>query len=131
VRAVEDLASAIARGDLDVRVIATGWDESLRTPSDDLLYSAARELLTNVAKHAHADSVEVTLERDGGWSRLTVKDDGKGIEPRQIASRVAAGHIGLESQRVRAAAAGGHFRIQPAHPGTIASLELPDSTTGE
>jgi two-component system, NarL family, sensor kinase len=129
--AVEDLARSTSRDDLDVRVVAPGWDESLRMPSDDLLYSAARELLTNVAKHAHANSVEVRLERDRGWSRLTVEDNGRGIDPRQLASRVAAGHIGLMSQRVRAAAAGGHFRIQPGHPGTTASLELPDSTTRE
>lgn len=50
--ALRDLA-ANAQG-ISVAVETDGWDAELRTPADGLLYAAARELLTNVVKHAHA-----------------------------------------------------------------------------
>ncbi|MEV8070647.1 ATP-binding protein [Streptomyces sp. NPDC085995] len=41
--------------------------------------AVASEALTNVARHAHADRVEVVLETDGQAVRLAVTDDGVGI----------------------------------------------------
>ncbi|MYX40448.1 histidine kinase, partial [Streptomyces sp. SID89] len=43
------------------------------------LVAVASEALTNVARHAHADRVEVVLETDGEAVRLAVTDDGVGI----------------------------------------------------
>ncbi|NED74597.1 GAF domain-containing sensor histidine kinase [Streptomyces sp. SID9944] len=43
------------------------------------LVAVASEALTNVARHAHADRVEVVLETDGQAVRLAVTDDGVGI----------------------------------------------------
>ena len=38
-----------------------------------------REALDNVARHAHARQVQITLSRDGAEIVLTVHDDGRGI----------------------------------------------------
>jgi two-component system, NarL family, sensor kinase len=45
--------------------------------SQALLYRAARELLTNIGKHAKASTVSVGLTRDGDRVVLTVDDDGR------------------------------------------------------
>ncbi len=45
-----------------------------------VLYHAVRELLANVAKHAHATSVHVSVRRDGDSLRIRVEDDGVGFE---------------------------------------------------
>jgi signal transduction histidine kinase len=42
------------------------------------VYFAVAELLTNVARHASATRVQVQVGTDGGWLRLTVRDDGRG-----------------------------------------------------
>lgn len=126
-RAMEELTRGIAaRGGLRHQVTVAGWPDDLRTPADDLLYATARELLTNVVKHAGASGIEVGLERAGGRARLTVADDGRGIAPEVMQRRLSEGHIGLASRRIRLEAAGGSLRVAPRSPaGTVAVAELP------
>jgi two-component system NarL family sensor kinase len=126
-RALQELVRTTAeRGDLDITVQPDGWDEQTRTPHDELMYSAAREFLSNVTRHAHARSVRIALQRGGGLIRLTVSDDGVGLPDGVLADKLAKGHIGIAAQRVRIEAAGGRFSVRPGHPGTVAEAELPD-----
>jgi two-component system, NarL family, sensor kinase len=115
------------RSGLRIELVADGWDESSRSADDELLYSAAREFLVNVTKHAQAHSARVSLERDNGHVRLTVADDGRGIDEAVVGRRLAEGHVGVTSQRVRVQAAGGRFSLRAGNPGTIAEVELPDT----
>ena len=93
--------------------------------ADDLMFSAARELLANVTKHAQARSVQVELSRRNGSVLLTISDDGKGIAPGVLEQQLAKGHVGVVSQRVRIEAAGGRFSLRSGSPGTVAQVELP------
>jgi two-component system NarL family sensor kinase len=113
------------RSELDIELVAEDVDESTRSSADYLLYSAARELLTNVTKHAHAHTVKITLQRSDGHIRLTVADDGTGIDERVLEQRLAAGHIGVSSQRVRVMAAGGSFHLGRGERGTVGEVQLP------
>ena len=128
-RALRDLARAAqARGGFAVTLDLDGWPDAMRTPADALLYSAARELLTNVVKHADASTVRVTLARRGAGSHLVVGDDGRGLPAGAKRGGPADGHIGLHSQQLRVAAAGGTLTLTPARPtGTVATLDLPDA----
>jgi signal transduction histidine kinase len=45
-----------------------------------LLFRAVQELLINVAKHAHARQVLISIGRDGDYIRITVVDDGVGFD---------------------------------------------------
>ena len=56
-----------------------------------MIYGVARELLTNVARHAEATTVWLTLRDDGDAVTLDVRDDGVGIDPAVISRRVAEG----------------------------------------
>ena len=47
----------------------------------DALFHIAQEALTNVAKHARATQVTLTLEHDGGELTLAICDNGCGIDP--------------------------------------------------
>ncbi len=103
-----------------------GWDEDSRTPVDNLLYATARELLNNVAKHAHAASAQINLMRDDGCVQLEVIDDGRGIPDDAMRRSVRHGHIGLASHQVRVQAAGGELTVSKVAPsGTVARVELP------
>ena len=79
--------------------------------SQALLYRAARELLTNVGKHADATTVWVELARQDDRVILTVRDDGCGFDPDTVGKALSAGHIGLGSLLARFDAMGGSMRI--------------------
>jgi two-component system, NarL family, sensor kinase len=79
--------------------------------SQALLYRAARELLTNIGKHAKATTVRVGLMRNGDRIVLTIDDDGTGFDSAIVAQYVADGHIGLGSLLARFDAMGGAMDI--------------------
>lgn len=73
-----------------------------------------REVLSNVARHARAGHVDVALAVDGTMVRLTVVDDGVGIDPD------AGRRSGLANLADRAASVGGTFGVGPGpERGTI------------
>jgi len=96
------------------------------------LYRVARESLANVAKHARASTVRVTLETlerpSGGaepWVRLVVADDGVGVDPSRI-DRRAEGHLGLRLLVDRVESLGGELVITSAvGQGTTIRADLP------
>jgi two-component system NarL family sensor kinase len=95
-------------------------------PREALLFSAARELLGNIVKHAGATRVGVHLADTDGWLVLAVGDDGGGFPPERLADRLAEGHVGLASQRVRVEAAGGTMDVATAPgEGTRITIRLP------
>jgi two-component system NarL family sensor kinase len=124
-RALRDLAAATSRGDLTVDVDVDDWPEDARTPVDALLFGAARELISNVVKHADARSAHVSLGIHGDQARLTVADDGNGLVEQVRQQRLGEGHIGLTSQRLRIEAAGGTLTIDADASGTIATVIVP------
>jgi two-component system, NarL family, sensor kinase len=97
-----------SRGDY---VIEADLDDVGKPESAQLLYRAARELLTNVHKHARATTVRVRLARRADRIVLTVSDDGRGFDPSVVERYVAEGHIGLGSLLARFDAMGGSMRI--------------------
>ena len=71
------------------------------------------EALTNVAKHAAADSARVSVRRDGAVLRCEVADDGRGGAD----TTSGTGILGL---RDRAEAAGGTLSlVSPPGRGTV------------
>ena len=86
------------------------------------IYRVAQESLTNVARHAHATSVELSLEPGAASVVLRVIDDGRGIT--EGASQNGRG--GLRGMRERAVLVGGAFVVKPGHRGGVeVRLEVP------
>jgi two-component system, NarL family, sensor kinase len=97
-----------------------------KPPVQYLLYRAARELLSNVVKHARATHVLVRLARDGDCLTLSVIDDGIGFDPVIVDRCIAEGHIGLASLVARAESMGGTLELAPADGGgTRATITAP------
>lgn len=88
------------------------------------LYRITQEALANVAKHAHARTVDVALEVADGRVHLSVADDGRGFTPAERPR--AAGGMGLPGLRERAERFGGTCRVQsqPGH-GTTVTVDIP------
>jgi two-component system NarL family sensor kinase len=111
---------------LAVALDVDDWPADVRTPLDMLLFTAARELVTNVVKHARATRLDVRLALRGDRAELVVADDGVGMAEDLLAARLAEGHIGLQSYRVRLEAADGRLRLVRGRAGgTVATVELP------
>lgn len=96
-------------------------DESLR----ELLFHAARELLLNVIKHAHADCAWVDLEQTHGEVVLTVRDLGSGFVTRERAQDTS---FGLFHLRERLSHVGGQLKIESTPgEGTEVTVRVPAS----
>lgn len=88
-----------------------------------LLFRAAQEALTNVARHAHAAQVVITLGADAEQFVLQVRDDGVGLEPADLAKASSLGLLGI---RERSAALGGSVTVtRNEQGGTTVTVALP------
>jgi two-component system, NarL family, sensor histidine kinase UhpB len=86
-----------------------------------VVYRVAQEALTNVARHAGAEHVELRLDRDDGNAVLCVRDDGRGVRAADLASS-----NGIRGMRERAMLIGARFAIQPRpERGTEVKLTIP------
>lgn len=129
--ALDQLARDVrGRGRIDVDLDVQAWPEQLRTAGDPLLFAAARELVANVVKHAHATRLELRLALQDGRAALRVADDGSGMAGVDLAASLAGGHLGVASRRTRIEAAGGSMAIRPRDPhGTIVEVSVPVTVT--
>ncbi|WOX19962.1 HAMP domain-containing sensor histidine kinase [Streptomyces solicathayae] len=93
---------------------------SLDQQTELVLYRVAQEALTNAARHAEADRVEVSLRHTDGVVVLAVADDGRG-------TGVAREGAGIRGMRERALLIGATLEIasQPK-AGTEIRLTVPD-----
>jgi signal transduction histidine kinase len=71
------------------------------------LYRLCQEGLSNIAKHAGANRVDIQLHYEAGAVELRIQDDGRGFDPEQT----HPGHYGLSMMRERAAAIGATLSI--------------------
>lgn len=81
-------------------------------PSPEVATAAFRvfqEALTNVARHAEAEAVAVSLRLDPAAVCLTVTDDGRGMDPERAAERRTLGLLGM---RERARTLGGTLDLR-------------------
>jgi signal transduction histidine kinase len=84
-------------------------------------YQVAREALANIVRHARATRAEILLQRDAGVARLTVSDNGRGIEP----GARAAGGMGLGGLAERLEFLGGAMRVESSRGMTRLVAEIP------
>lgn len=99
-----------------------GLDEE----AERLVYRAAAEALRNVERHARANRIAVSVERDEAGVQLVVADNGAGFAPEDRERRREEGHVGLSLLEELAARAGGRLDVRSAPgEGTTFELELP------
>jgi signal transduction histidine kinase len=76
-----------------------------------VLYRVTQEALTNVAKHAKATHLWVSLLAENGATELDIRDNGVGFPTNDTAALTRNGHFGLVGMRQRVEMAGGRFDI--------------------
>jgi signal transduction histidine kinase len=94
---------------------------------ESAVYRLVQEALTNVTKHAEANTVGVAVGESDGALQIEVQDDGKGFD-----TEAASQGFGLEGMRERVSLAGGTLSISPRERGTLVSACLPiDASAGD
>ena len=87
------------------------------------IFRIFQEILTNVARHSQASKIRVRLTADDTNVVLEIKDNGRGIQPDQMAG---TGSLGLLGMRERAAALGGKVDIHGQKGrGTTVTVTIP------
>ena len=87
------------------------------------VFRIVQEALTNVIKHAHAQTVEISIAIQAPWLLIRVRDDGVGLPLERL--RALRSH-GLAAMRQRARALGGQWRVdRPPQGGTQIEVRLP------
>jgi signal transduction histidine kinase len=88
----------------------------LTAQSEAVLFRIFQEAMNNVAKHAGANKVTVTLgQTDAGQAFISVEDNGKGFDLLNVSDRVtSAGGLGLRQMRERLENRGGKFDVTTA-----------------
>jgi signal transduction histidine kinase len=79
---------------------------------ESALFRITQEALTNVAKHAQAANVMVSVQVPGEILRLVSSDDGIGFDPAPIIEPAGSRGWGLLTMTERAEAVGGRCRIE-------------------
>lgn len=120
------------REGLVVNLAVFGQEVRLASAVEVGLFRIIQEALHNVSKHARAASARVTLTYGQEQLLLSVRDDGRGFDLREVErGGRAGGHFGLISMRERAELLGGRFEVKSAPgQGTRITLAVP-ITEGE
>ena len=117
-----------ARTDIDCALQLDDVSASLDRDLATAVFRIFQETLTNIARHAEATEVRVTLTDDPGELSLTVQDNGKGIAEDQPSDSKSLGLIGM---RERARAWGGDITFEGVSDrGTTVIVRIP-RTAGE
>lgn len=112
-----------SRTGIECHVSSTLQDTVLDADLNTAFFRIFQETLTNIMRHASATRVDVNSTMEGGRLILTVRDNGRGIQPGEVRDRRSIGLLGMEE---RAALLGGDFQItgEPGR-GTLVTVRIP------
>lgn len=111
--ALEGLATDFrSRSRIACRLTVSGEPHTVTDQGATAVFRIVQESLTNIARHAQAQSASIHLSFDAGQLRLIVQDDGCGFDT--TAALDSSRSLGLFGMQERAAIAGGSLRIVSA-----------------
>ncbi len=132
---LSELAEPLRRNGIDVTV-SVGHLPPASNELFTTVYRVTQEALANIAQHAEATSVSVSLmavrdDHDESSLQLHILDNGVGFNPDKL-DRRAEGHLGLQLLRSRVEGLGGSFSISAIPDGgtsITAAVPLPSRLT--
>lgn len=97
-----------------------GAPDAIDHRAHQALHSVARELFSNVLRHADAKTVRVSVAIDEAALRFRVHDDGRGVAGKRL-----IGGNGLANMRRRLTELGGRLDIEPVERGSSFLATIP------
>jgi signal transduction histidine kinase len=114
------------RHGIRIDLVQDGMDERLAADLEAGVYRIVQEALTNVVRHAQANSCRIYLQRLTNTVVVTIEDDGIGFSVEGLHVGNASRGLGLIGIRERVAQMRGELRLEstPGH-GTRLTIEVP------
>jgi signal transduction histidine kinase len=111
------------RSGIDTDFIVNAHVDTLLPEEATAVFRIVQESLSNIARHAEAKFIDVSLELQDDWLAVEIRDDGKGLHREQETNYDSIGLLGM---RERALAVGGKLSVTSVSgKGTLVSLRLP------
>lgn len=108
------------RTGLEIAVTESGDASGVPGEVETAAFRIVQEALTNVARHANASRVEISVQASPEALHVRVADDGVGLDPDALVGRRSLGVVGM---RERARAQGGALTIEGT-PGRGAAVSV-------
>jgi signal transduction histidine kinase len=120
--AVQDLVAPLAAAGVHVDADISG-DEDASDAAVALVWRVAQESVRNVARHARASRMSLTVRREADLLVLEVVDDGAGFDP---VARAGDEHFGLRAAGSLVREHGGSMEVDSTPgSGTMVRVEVP------
>ncbi len=117
-----------ARTGVRSRLTAFAAVEKLDTAKRTVLFRVAQEALTNVGRHAQANRVEVSIEKQPDCVCMRIQDDGQSFQAERVMRETGSKRLGLLGMRERLEMVGGYFDIESAPgKGTTVQARIPSA----
>jgi len=118
--------SLAERKKLKIQMTAFGGVEALGTAKRTVLFRVAQEALTNVARHAHATQVRMSITEISGAIRMEINDNGKSFHVTKTLAANTNKRLGLLGMKERVEMVGGSLAIESKPgQGTTVRAEIP------
>lgn len=100
--------------------------EHLNMARRTVIYRVVQAALANVAEHAQASQVKLTIRKTADAVRLEIADNGKSFDVTRLQKAKPNEHLGLLGMRERVEMVGGEFSVE-SHPGqgTVVHAQIP------
>ena len=100
--------------------------EKLSSAKRTVLYRVTQEALSNVARHAHASKVGVTIQGLRSSILVQIKDDGRSFDVERLWLSGKRQRLGLLGMRERVEMVGGRFTVESSPgSGTLIQAQIP------
>jgi signal transduction histidine kinase len=112
-------SGATIDSELDLPASVAGH-ENIDGEMQTTIYRLLQEALTNITKHAHANTIRVALKQSEGELSIEVQDDGQGFD-----TNAQSSGFGLLGMNERVGLVGGTLNIRSDSNGTLLAARLP------
>jgi signal transduction histidine kinase len=111
------------RSGIEGKLISAPEETTLDVDGATTVFRIFQEILTNVARHAQATRIEVSLEENATFLTLQVQDNGRGMTESEIQSPKSIGLLGMR-ERARLREGKIQFQGTPGQ-GTTVTVRVP------
>jgi signal transduction histidine kinase len=117
------------RKKIKIQMTAFGGVEALGDAKRVVLFRVAQEALTNVARHAHATQIDLSISQVAGGIRMEIRDNGQSFPVEKVLQAKNPKRLGLVGMRERIEMVGGRLTIESLPgKGTTVRTEIPFHT---
>lgn len=96
------------------RLTAFARVEEISVARRTVLFRVAQEALANVARHAHASLVEVTIQKSPKGICMSIQDDGRSFDPERVPHGKRGKRLGLLGMKERLEMVDGRLVVESA-----------------